>query len=371
MRIAILADPIDNQNAGIHVFTKEMVNALIRTNPGHEILLIREKVDENLKGVKQIAIWNTRLPIGFASLRLFILVPFVLHLKKVDVVLEPAHFGPFNLLKFIKRVTIIHDLTPILFPNFHRWHSQFLQKIFLKGILNKTDLIIANSDNTASDICKVYSNNCNKVKRIYPGKTAFYKPDNKSGVLSKYKITTPYFVFVGTIEPRKNLLVLLEAFTIFKTQYKNNINLVIVGGVGWKSEAFTAALDDHPFKDSIICTGFADSDDLPTLYSQAIALIYPSLYEGFGLPVVEAMSCGTPVITGNNSSLPEAGGDAALYFDATDAAALAIHMEKLFSDTALRNELSEKALIHVQKFDWDRFATEAWCSFTALNKSGL
>lgn len=368
MRIAILADPIDNQNAGIHVFTKEMVNALIRTNPGHEILLIREKVDSHLKGVEQIAIWNTRLPIGFASLRLFLIVPFVLHVKKVDIVLEPAHFGPFNLFKYIKRVTIIHDLTPILFPDFHRWHSQFLQKIFLKGILNKTDLIIANSDNTANDICKVYPQNCKKVKRIYPGKTAQYKPDNKPGVLSKYKIDDPYFLFVGTIEPRKNLLVLLEAFTLFKTQNKNTIKLVIVGGIGWKAEAFTAALNDHPFKDSIICTGFADAEDLPTLYSQSIALIYPSLYEGFGLPVVEAMSCGTPVITGNNSSLPEAGGDAALYFDATDSTALANHMENLFSDTTLRNKLSQHALEHVKKFDWDRFATEAWSSFVALKQ---
>jgi len=360
MRIAILADPIDNQNAGIHVFTKEMVDALIRTNPGYEILLIREKVDYNLKGVEQVAIWNTRLPIGFASLRLFLIVPFVLHFKKADIVVEPAHFGPFNLLKYIKRVTIIHDLTPILFPDFHRWHSQLLQKIFLKGILNNTDLIIANSDNTANDICKVYPQNCKKVKRIYPGKTAQYKPENKVGVLKKYNITDPYFLFVGTIEPRKNLLILLDAFTIFKTQNKNNVKLVITGGIGWKAEGFTSALNVHSFKDSIHCTGFADAEDLPTLYTQAVALIYPSLYEGFGLPVIEAMSCGTPVITGNNSSLPEAGGDAALYFDASDSAALAVQMEKIFSDKTLRNQLSKKALKHVQKFDWDDFATEAW-----------
>src|SRR4051812_29685068 len=99
MTIAILADPIDNQNAGIHVFTREMTDALIRTNPGHKIILIREKVDINLKGAEQISVWNTRLPFGFASLRLFFIVPFILHRKKVDVVIEPAHFGPFNLKK--------------------------------------------------------------------------------------------------------------------------------------------------------------------------------------------------------------------------------------------------------------------------------
>ena len=134
MRVAILADPIDNQNAGIHVFTRKMVNAMIRNNPGHKIILIREKIDSNLKGVKQIALPNIHLPVGYASLRLFFIVPFVLHRNKADVVIEPAHFGPFNLLPKIKRVTIIHDLTPILFPNLHRWHSQFLQKIFLKSM---------------------------------------------------------------------------------------------------------------------------------------------------------------------------------------------------------------------------------------------
>ena len=368
MRIAILADPIDNQNAGIHVFTKQMVEAMIRTNPGHEILLIREKRDAALVGAEQIAIWNTRLPIGFASLRLFLIVPIVLHFKNVDVALEPAHFGPFNLLKHIKRVTIIHDLTPILFPDLHRWHSQFLQKIFLKGILNKTDLIIANSDNTAKDICKTYPRNCNKVKRIYPGKSLIYKPENKTDVLSKYKINTPYFLFVGTIEPRKNLLVLLNAFRTFKQTNKNNVALVITGGIGWKSESFSSALNEHPYKDQINCTGFVDIADLPTLYTQSIALIYPSLYEGFGLPVVEAMSCGTPVITGNNSSLPEAGGLAALYFDATNDDALAAQMKIIYDDKNLRNRLSLLAIEHVKKFDWDAFATEAWKSIAELKK---
>ena len=103
MRIAIIADPIDNQNAGIHVFTKEMVDAMIRTNPGHEIILIREKRDPELKGAEQICLWNTRLPIGYASLRLFIMIPWLMIRKKVDVVIEPAHFGPFNLPKKIIR----------------------------------------------------------------------------------------------------------------------------------------------------------------------------------------------------------------------------------------------------------------------------
>ncbi len=366
MRLAILADPIDNQHAGIHVFTKEMVEAMIRNNPGHEIILIREKKDTSLIGVEQITIWNTRLPLGFASIRLFILVPLIIHFKKIDAVLEPAHFGPFNLSKRIKRITIIHDLTPILFPKLHRWHSQFLQKIFLKKILDKADLIIANSDNTANDIGKVYPQNAGKVKRIYPGISDIFKHTINCLTLEKYNISTPYFLFVGTIEPRKNLLVLLDAFRIFMQANKKPFTLVIAGGIGWKAESFFHALKTHPYKDQIICTGFVDSADLPPLYSQATALIYPSLYEGFGLPIVESMSCGTPVITSDNSSLREAGGEITYYFNANDPEALSRHMMTISNDASIRNVLEDRMRNHLKKFDWDLFAKNAWTLITDL-----
>ena len=368
MRIAILADPIDNQHAGIHVYTREMTEALIRNNPGHELILLRERTDANLKGAEQIIVWNTRLPIGFASLRLFFLIPFILHRKKIDIVIEPAHFGPFNLLSHIKRVTIIHDLTPILFPELHRWHSQFLQKIFLKGILNKTNLIISNSDNTSNDICKVYPKNCKKIKRIYPGVSSIFKPSNKHGVLDKYKITSPYFLFVGTIEPRKNLLVLLEAFKLFIQNSNSSFTLVIAGGIGWKAETFLEALINHPYKDQIVCTGFIALDDLPTLYSQAITFIYPSLYEGFGLPIVEAMSCGTSVIAANNSSLTESGGKLTHYFNANDPEALSTLMFKASRENIKQGKDSSAFTTYVKQFNWDAFAQTMWQDLLELKK---
>ncbi len=368
MRIVILADPLDNQNAGVHVFSREMVDAMIRTNPGHELILVREQKDPALKSAEQISLWNTRLPIGFASLRLFFIIPWILHRKRADVVIEPAHFGPFNLAKRIKRITIIHDLTPILFPKLHRWHSQFLQNTFLKGILNKTHLIIANSDNTAKDICEVYPNNCGKVKRIYPGISNIFIPSEKSGVLEKYKITKPYFLCVGTIEPRKNLLVLLEAFRLFKQRNNNSYILVITGGSGWKSDAFFKALKSHPNKEDIRYTGFIDTSELPTLYTQATSLIYASLYEGFGLPVLEAMSCGTPVISGDNSSLKEAGGNVAFYFNANKPVELAEQMNKIATDTGIREKLKTPMQDHVKKFNWDLFAGELWNSIKEINR---
>jgi glycosyltransferase involved in cell wall biosynthesis len=208
MRIAILADPLDNQSAGVHVFVKQMIHALLRNDADNEYIIVRLKRDrqfDDYSNVRQYCIPTSTLPIGVSSLRLFLLIPLLLNLKRVDVVIEPAHFGPFNLLPRIRRVTIIHDLTPILFPELHRWHSQFLQNRFLKGILRRTDLIIANSDNTANDIRRTYPEVAGKVCRIYPGRNETFAFREDAAVLDKYEVRKPYFLFVGTIEPRKNL----------------------------------------------------------------------------------------------------------------------------------------------------------------------
>jgi glycosyltransferase involved in cell wall biosynthesis len=289
----------------------------------------------------------------------------LINLKSVDAVIEPAHFGPFNLLPRIRRVTIIHDLTPILFPELHRWHSQFLQNRFLRGILRRTHLIVANSDNTAKDIARIYPEVAGKVHRIYPGRNETFAFREDAAVLDKYGVRRPYFLFVGTIEPRKNLLVLLEAFRIFKERTREDAQLVIVGGDGWKSEAFFAALEQHPFKADILRPGFVTAADLPALYSAAVAFVYPSKYEGFGLPVLEAASCGTAVITADNSSLPEAAGPGALLFSSSDSTALADRMHELFRDENLRRELGSKGLAHSHRFSWDRFSRE----FIALLES--
>jgi glycosyltransferase involved in cell wall biosynthesis len=361
MRIAILADPLDNQSAGVHVFVREMIHALLRNDADNEYILVRLKKDrqfDDYPNVRQYCIPTSTLPIGVSSVRLFLLIPLLLNLKRVDVVIEPAHFGPFNLLPRIRRVTIIHDLTPILFPELHRWHSQFLQNRFLRGILYRTDLIIANSDNTANDVAKTYPDVRDKVHRIYPGGNERFAFREDAALLDKYGVRTPYFLFVGTIEPRKNLLVLLEAFRIFKERTREEAQLVIVGGNGWKSEAFFAALEQHPFKEDILRPGFVVAADLPALYSSAVAFVYPSKYEGFGLPILEAASCGTAVITADNSSLPEAAGPGALFFPTADYSSLADCMETLYRDADQRKRLGDRGLTHAKRFSWDNFAAQ-------------
>lgn len=355
MRIAILADPMDNQQAGIHVFTTEMVHALIRNFPEHEFILIREKKDPDLRNsnVEQIALWNIRLPIFYASFRLFILIPLLLNFRKVDYIIEPAHFGPFNFKPSMKRVTIIHDLTPILFPHLHRWHSQILQRIFLKRILKKADLIVANSANTKSDIANTYPSFANKTHRIYPGAPSCFKPKRDAELVATY-IDSPYFISVGTLEPRKNIVVMLQAYDQFRKQGGNH-KLLLIGGKGWKSDAIFDAISNHPYRGDIIQPGFVPTEHLPALYTAATALIYPSLYEGFGLPVLEAISCGTVPILANNSSLPEVGGACALYFETNDIDTLAAHMTKISREVHI---LDDALKAQAARFSWDRFAAE-------------
>ncbi len=358
-RIAIIADPIDNQKGGVHVYTRELVNGLLAVPCDFEFLLLREKKDPHLKGVRQIAVPNIRIGLGLAALRLFLIVPFILWWNRVDAVIEPAHFGPFNLPKRIKRVTVIHDLTPLLFPQYHRFHSQWLQRIFLKGILRKATLIVANSAYTASDIHRVFPFTQGRVAPILLGYDITMQRVEDTGVLKALKITSPYWLVVGTIEPRKNLVRLLEAYRLFRQDHNKIVNLVIVGERGWKAEPFFEALERHPYRTDVFLTGYVTQDQLTALYSHATALVYPSEYEGFGLPVLEAFACGCPVICSEVSSLPEVGGDTAWYVDPEDVASIAgqmAQMDQLSKEDRL--QLQTACLKRAKTFSWDIHARE-------------
>lgn len=356
-KIAIIADPLDNQSAGVHVFTKELINALVELGKADQLLLIREQYDPALK-IEQIVVPNIKLPIGFASLRLFFLIPWILRNRGVAAVFEPAHFGPFNLPSRIKRLTMIHDLTPLIFPQYHRWHSQLLQKLFLRRILRKTDWVFTNSKHTSQDVAAFFPFTKNKIQHLYLGKHSEFRPTKNPARLKELGITKPYFIYVGTIEPRKNLELLLKAFATFCLESKEqDIELVFAGQMGWKSAGFQEALAKHPYRDKIKLLGFVAFLDLPILYTHAIALVYPSKYEGFGLPIIEALACGTDVITAKNSSLKEIGEGVAFFFETDEVASLVARMEEVFyseEDRSLKNQQDS------EKFSWEQCAHVFW-----------
>lgn len=358
MRIAILADPLDNQQAGIHVYTDQLLKALDATNSKHTYYVIRLQQTNQYQQLIEVPLKMPALWKGGRANRLFRQLPEKALALHADAVIEPAHFGPFFLPAKVKRVTIIHDLTPLLFPEWHRWHSQMLQRLMLKGILRKAAMVITNSITTNADVIRRFPFLSGKCNMIYPGNDLFFEPRHAAGVLEQYFILRPFFLCTGTIEPRKNLEVVLKAYTSYRQETGNQHQLVIAGGDGWKTRSFYQQLHRHPFRNDIILTGFVPKQDLRVLYSMSLALIFPSRYEGFGLPLLEAMRCQTAVISSDRGSLQEVGADACLFFNPDKPVELLQQMKAIAGDESLRKDLIQRGCAREKAFLWEAAAKQ-------------
>jgi len=357
-KIAFIGDALDVQSAGIHVYTKELIRHLVQLDEVNQYFVVRPKAVGDIEGVTELVVpINGRIPMH-QRIRLFTTIPQLMRKYGIDVVVEPAHFGPFNLPKSVKRITVIHDLTPILFPEYHGAASHYAHRLFLPSILKNADQVITNSDYTKSDLIKHYPICKDKTAVLHLGKAAHFVPTIRENVLGKYGIHSPYFLYVGTLEVRKNLGVLVKAFELFKDKYEGNHQLVLAGKKGWKIEDLLVSIKNSPYQKDILLTGFVDLADLPVLYSMATLFVYPSLYEGFGLPILEAMACGTVVVASSASSLPEVGGEAALYFEPTDANALCRLMLRLLNNEVLYQELKGRSLVQAGRFSWLEMARQ-------------
>lgn len=366
MKIAIIADALDYQYAGIYYYTKELINALAKIDQKNEYWIVRSKSEGAInKRVKELIIPTKKFP-GAAAYRLFISIPRILAEKKMDIVVEPRHFGPFNLPKAIKRVTVIHDLSPLHFPEWHQFVSRKLQQLFLPAILKRADYILTNSAFTANDVVAHFPFTANKTKGILLGKENFFTPQLSPEILKKYNLSAPYLLHTGTIEPRKNLIFLVKTFEILKRQINHPLQLVLIGKLGWKHTPILEVITNSPFKKDIRLLGYVDRDELPALYTAATAFVYPSHFEGFGLPVLEAMSCGTPTIVSNVSSLPEITAKAGLLFPPNNPTILIEKIKQLLNDKSLSQTLSKKGLAQAAKFSWEKTARETLTVFEEL-----
>lgn len=362
MRIGFLADPLDTQYGGIHTYTKNILSAISQIDKKNEYLVIRAKPMKEFEGFEEIVVPYHSNPFHRLN-RVFFKLPKLLRKKAVELVVEPAHFGPFNLPSKIKRITVIHDMTMFLFPQHHEFVSQFVQRKFLPRILRKSDHIITNSVNTANDLSQFFPFTANKTTAILLGKNNLFFPQKDHTILVKYHINAPYFLYIGTLEPRKNLVTLIHAFNHFKSSTGKPHHLVLAGKKGWKSNHLWTAIAQSPYKNDIVMTGYVDQKDLPILCSMAEIFVYPSLYEGFGLPILEAMACGVPVITARVSSLPEVGGEAVHYFSPDKVDQLSQKMIQLSADATLRKNSIEKGLAQASRFSWEKAARETIAVF--------
>lgn len=263
-----------------------------------------------------------------------------------------------------KSITYVHDISFALYPQYVAPKNQEFLIKNMPTWLKRTSLIAADSKSAKKEIMDYYGIADSKVKVLYHAvdKRVFYRRSRAevASVKSKYDIKGDYIFYLGNIEPRKNIERMVDAYSMLSPAMQKKYSLVIAGGAGWLNEAILAKIQQAQDKGLNILKvkKFVIDEDLPALYSGATLLFHPALYEGFGLSILQAMACGTPVVVGNNSSMPEIAGSGGLLVDAEDSENMAQALEKCLSDKKLRNDLSSNGIAQAKTFEWSNTADQ-------------
>ena len=262
------------------------------------------------------------------------------------------HFFVAPLTNKCKKVITFHDLSFEHYPEFFSWRKRGWQKILMntKQEARKADKIIAVSQSTKNDLVNLYGLDSEKIEVIYSGVGEQFRPLE---IKKRYNLPEKFILYFGTIEPRKNLIGLIKAFESLKDK---NVKLVMAGANGWLYQDILKTAFKSKRKKDIFFTGFVQEKDKPFLYNLAQAFVYPSFFEGFGFPPLEAMACGVPTIVSINSSLPEVVGDAGLMINPKNIDELAWAIKTVLEDNNLRDRLIKRGLKQSQKFSWSECA---------------
>ncbi|MCX6809701.1 MAG: glycosyltransferase family 1 protein [Candidatus Berkelbacteria bacterium] len=363
MRIAIDITRAIIENAGIGRYSFEISQKMIDQGTEDHFLIYSthfrddEEKQKKFNSFKRKNVELKRLKIPgkvkeiLWGLKLDFLKKF---LDDSEVLFAPSFFEVGLGFK-IPQVVAIHDMTHFLFPDQRGVRlSRYLSKRTL-DVLKIAKKVICISNSTRKDVLKLSKVNPEIVEIIYPGRKIFSKI---AGVLPNNLKKDSYILSVGTIEPRKNLTGLFEAYSRLGEKLQQQYPLVVAGGRGWNEGKIFEKLKELNLQNKVIFTGFVEDEILARLYTDCKIFIYPSLYEGFGLPVLEAMSFGAPTITSNISSMPEVIGDAGILVDPKNPEQISKAIEALISQDKIRNDLSKKALIKSLNFSWDFAAQE-------------
>lgn len=303
----------------------------------------------------------SHLPTESPPVRIFweqVVQPFVLRWEGIDLLHSLAFVSP--LVSPYPTVVTIYDLSFLLFPKSLRGLKRFYLSLFTRISARRARRVIAISKSTKKDIVRLFEIPSEKVDVIYCGVDEAFQSlseDQVADFRRKRGLPERFIFFVGTLEPRKNVTTLIEAYSSLVTRYPS-LKLVIGGAKGWFYEDIFAKVERLGLQGEVLFPGHIPRTELPLWYNVAELFVYPSLYEGFGLSPLEAMACGTPAIASNTSSLPEVMGEAGILVDPLDVEALAGAMSRVLSDKALRQAMGEQGLIRAKGFSWSRTAHE-------------
>jgi len=362
MKIAIDIRPLRDTITGIGRYLYKLIDSLAKIDSRNEYSLfysnIKGNTPQNLPGSGNFKTVSYRFP-GKCITALWAYADFLpaeAFLGKIDVFHAPCFQVPP--VRKCATVFTIHDLIPIMHPELAIPSAVRHFRPRIRHYVKRADIIVAISMATARDIIERLAVPEEKVMVVYQGTTLLKKasPEEIDAAIKKYDIDRNYILFVSRIEPRKNLPHLMKAFEI--ALLHGDFQLVIAGPSGWYMEQFYDALNALKCKDRVKWLRYVPENDLAALYGGASFLAYPSLLEGFGLPILEAMSVGCPVLTSNVSSMPEVGGDAAIYVDPSDIDSIADGMKQLAGDSELRKNCAARGHKRVELFTWERTAEE-------------
>ncbi len=363
MRVAIDYTPALRQRGGIGRYTRGLVQALASMDSSREYVLLVSKDapaddflwPENFRS-RHLPLSDRTAAVLWQRLRLPI--PVEIFSGPVDVYHSPNYALPP--IRRAAAIVTIHDLSFWRFPEYAEPSLRaYLMSVVPKSI-TRADRILADSEATRKDVVDLLGAPPEKVSVVYSGVEPRFHPvpDMVPGVRGKYDLgDVPFILSLGTLEPRKNFDGLVRAFGLMKRVHRLPHHLVVAGGKGWLYDGVFREVEHSPYREQIHMPGFVEDEDLPALYTAADLFAFPSHYEGFGLPPLEAMACGTPVLAAENSSLPEVLGEAALWVSAEDEEGIAEGMARLLSDEKLRHSLIVSGLRRARQFTWERGAS--------------
>ena len=330
----------------INAIFPEAVNLLLTPLSKTEstnMQLVRAEPNRYLPGALQQQLyrrWDTRV-----------------HTEPLSLLHSPVFAPPISFHG--KTVMTVQDLTFHLFPQTQKWTGRLWWKIFSRWGFKRADRIVAISNNTRKDLCQYFGVPQEKVSVVHHYVMDHFHPvHNQPDFLQKYGLPEKFILFVGTIEPRKNLVFTLHAYQQARARARLNHHLVIAGSKGWMSDEVYQTIETLGINGSVIFLDYVDDADLPGLYSAADLLLFLSLYEGFGIPPLEAMSCGTPVIASNSSSIPEVVGDAGVLVSPTNLEEAVESIIQVLQDRNLHTDLAERGFARAKLFSRERFKSE-------------
>lgn len=368
MKIAFDAIPLMGRMTGIGYCEAGQVRAMTRMHPEDEFTLNYFAMRHLAERAADIAPYlggNVRakhalcVPYAYRLVSTFVPVPYAWYFGKNDLThffnyIVPPHVGG-------KTVVTVHDMVYRAYPETVRSRTRHMLDLGLAQSMKRADRIVTDSEFSKAEIIRYYPQFAEKIRVVPCGvdRNRFHPerdPAKIRAVRKKHGIGDAYFLYLGTLEPRKNLVNLIEAYAAYARNFDAPAQLVLAGGKGWLYDAIFARVTELGLADKVIFTQYIEESDLCALMSGALAFTFPSLYEGFGMPPLEAMACGTPVLVSDAASLPEVTGESAVIVKAEDIASITAGLARLHEDAALRERLSAEGLERAEHFSWEHSA---------------